>query len=108
MIFPRHERQLIKWLLDVQEHLDSMRDCLTHWLTKPDMQDMAYWLEWQKLIEQGIEAVISLALEPTERGQVMRSCSPFGVLWRSPTGRWEFIEVWRSKRRQQTKLEKVE
>ena len=85
-----------------------MRDCLTRWLAKPDMQDMAYWLEWQKNIEQGIEAVIGLALESTERGQVMRSCSPFGVLWRSPTERWEFIEIWRSKRLQQTELEKVE
>jgi len=56
-------------------------------------QAMPRLLQWLSAFDSGIEEALRLAVEDTEHGQVMRSCSPFnGVL--SEPERLEFLRTW--------------
>lgn len=46
-----------------------------------DVRSQPYMRAWQQVFEEGIEAVLALATEDSERGAAMRQSSPFaGVL----------------------------
>ncbi len=60
---------------------------------------MIYFHEWNKLIEEGLEAVLDMALETTEFAATMRSASPFGGIL-SEKERLAFLADWKSKREQ--------
>lgn len=66
---------------------------LTRWQQTAAPSTRAYLTAWQALIDQGSEACFAVALEESDRGQVMRSCSPFqGVLTNAE--RWAFLKSW--------------
>ncbi len=78
--------------------LADMKKCVDTWLKSEKCPgSTGYLQQWLDAIEKGPEAVISLATETSEQGQVLRSCSPFGVIW-TPKERWEFIRQWREDR----------
>lgn len=54
---------------------------------------LPYTRAWEETLAKGVEAVIALATEKSEWGQVMRTCSPFVAIvdqkWRS-----QFLRAW--------------
>lgn len=54
-----------------------------------------YLMEWQSILDQGMNAALSVAVEDSERAQVLRSTSPFaGVL--DEEERLAFLAAWKS------------
>lgn len=52
-----------------------------------------YLLQWLDILDRGIEEALAVAVEDTERGQVLRSASPFaGVL--TEDERLAFLKAW--------------
>lgn len=86
-------------LRDQPEKLELLAACVSRWMEYEEVEGSRVYLrEWKKAIERGIDAVIDLCLEESDHGQVLRSCSPFGVLWTAKE-RWEFRADWRRRRR---------
>lgn len=52
--------------------------------------------KWKRTLKRGVEATISLACEKSERGQVMRSRSPFAAIV-DQEWRLDFLDEWRGK-----------
>lgn len=76
--------------------LAKMKTCIDSWLASGRCAGSTEYLrEWLDAIQKGSNAVVSLATDTTERGQVLRSCSPFGVIWNNPKERWDFIRQWK-------------
>ena len=70
----------------VQENLDRYQ-------AQADSSVRVYLTEWQSIVDLGIDAALAVALEQTERGQVLRSTSPFaGIL--TETERVSFLHTW--------------
>ena len=68
-------------------------DALVRWQQTAAPGTRSYLAAWQALVDQGPEACFAVALEESDRGQVMRSCSPFqGVLTNAE--RWAFLKSW--------------
>lgn len=66
---------------------------MPRYLSFDDPHGMIYRERWAAVVEQGMDAIEALALDPGERGQVMRSCSPFaGVL--TEKERQQFLRQW--------------
>ena len=66
---------------------------LARWKQTAAPGTQAYLEAWQALVDQGPEACFAVALEESDRGQVMRSSSPFaGVLTNAE--RWAFLKSW--------------
>lgn len=66
---------------------------LPRYLSFDDPRGMLFRKRWAKVVERGMDAIEELALDPSERGQVMRSCSPLsGVL--TERERQEFLRNW--------------
>ena len=53
-----------------------------------------YLKAWTEAIDKGIAGVLALALEDSEWGQVIRSCSPMAFLWKNPKERLIFLKEW--------------
>lgn len=62
--------------------LDPVRARIDVWVQQGrGRRDLRYRLEWQKAVNAGLDAVLLIALDEGERGQVMRTCAPLaGVL----------------------------
>jgi hypothetical protein len=45
-----------------------------------------------------VEGIERLILDEGDNGQVLRSCSPFGVLWTSPVERWDYLRWWNTEK----------
>ena len=75
--------------------LMELRKQWDYWLALPGFScNPAYSEAWLKAIDEGLEAVERLILDEGDNGQVLRSCSPFGVLWSSPVERWDYLRWW--------------
>lgn len=73
--------------------LDRVRATITRW--RPTMADssMPYLEEWDRLLAQGIDACLAVAIEDSERGAALRQSSPFtGILTRQE--RYRFFKDW--------------
>lgn len=72
---------------------DKLGQNLARWKQTAAPGTLAYLDAWQALVDQGPEACFAVAMEDSDRGQVLRSCSPFaGVL--SNAERWAFLKAW--------------
>jgi hypothetical protein len=58
-----------------------------------DPRGCAGWDEWESLIRQGLRPTTAAMLDPTERGQYLRSCTPFTRVL-TPRERWDFLRRW--------------
>lgn len=75
-----------------------VQETLTRFMAKSGTTPSPYLMEWQSILDQGMEAALSVAVEDSERAQVLRSSSPFsGVL--DEEERLAFLEGWASSRR---------
>jgi len=58
-----------------------VRETVERQLTNSMPSVSIYLLQWLDILDRGIEEALAVAVEDTERGQVLRSASPFaGVL----------------------------
>jgi hypothetical protein len=61
--------------------LEKVRATITRWRPTTTPGELPYLEEWERLLNEGMEPLLEVAVEDSERGQVMRSCSPFtGIL----------------------------
>lgn len=72
-----------------------VQETLTRFMTKAGAMPSPYLMEWQAILDQGMDAALSVAIEDSERAQVLRSTSPFaGVL--DEKERLAFLAAWAS------------
>jgi len=71
----------------------QVRERLEQFAATAAPQSAPYIARWLSAFDRGMEEALCLAIEDTERGQVMRSCSPFsGVL--TEVERLNFLRRW--------------
>lgn len=58
-----------------------------------DARGCVGWDEWESVIEQGLRPTTAAMLDPSERGQYLRSCTPFTRVL-TPRERWDFLRRW--------------
>jgi len=76
--------------------LEEMKRTINSWIERRNCKSsMIYLSAWLEAIENGVDAVVSLSLAPSDRGQVLRSCSPMGVVWKNQKERRDFINEWK-------------
>lgn len=77
--------------------ISKARDTLERMAAQYDGAPRTYTEEWIAVLEQGIEVALAIATADTERGQVMRSASPFaGIL--TEKERLYFLKAWAARR----------
>ena len=69
-----------------------------------DKGSHGYTQAWLEAVRSGYEAVETLALQKTDYGQVIRSCSPFSCLW-DDKERMIFLKKWWSLRDKEIPIE---
>lgn len=73
--------------------METMRETLHHWRTHRG-NSIPQWDRWEKLLNQGLEAVITAGMEDSERGDTLRRHAPTpGLL--NDTERLAILEKWR-------------
>lgn len=66
---------------------------LDGWRSRPDWSRRPYLAKWQNLVDQGMDVALKVAVEESDRGQVLRQASPFaGILTESE--RQAFLHTW--------------
>lgn len=75
-----------------------VQETLTRFMAKAGAMPSRYLMEWQAILDQGMDAALPVAVEDSERAQVLRSTSPFaGVL--DEEERLAFLAAWKSSQR---------
>ena len=73
--------------------LDVALATIARWRATTSANSLPYLDAWQAIIEQGLEATIAAATDPSERGIQMRQAAPFtGIL--SQEERAAFMAAW--------------
>lgn len=66
------------------------------WRATTSVHAMPYRDAWQAVLDQGLEAVLRVILDPSEHGVTMRKASPFaGIL--TEVERQEILRAWRAR-----------
>ena len=74
---------------------EKARATLMRWRETVCIASQPYLEEWERLMNEGVEACLSVAVEDSQRGAALRQCSPFsGVL--TNRERFGFLKQWRS------------
>jgi hypothetical protein len=78
----RLHRAIVEKLRSNPQLFERVRARIDDWTAQGHgRSDYPYRLEWQQAIHAGMAAAIELALDESERGQVLRTCTPLtGVL----------------------------
>lgn len=77
------------------ERLDKVRLTLKRWQARATPQVQGELDQWQALLDQGLEAILAVAEEDSERGRALRKSSPLiGIL--SPHEQMAFFRTWRA------------
>jgi hypothetical protein len=93
-------RMLAQRLRENPDLIAKLQAQFDHWDSLPGTKMAAnYRQAWLEAIDAGVEAVYRLATEDSDRGQVLRSCSPFAVLWDSSNERLTFLKDWQKEHR---------
>ena len=88
------------------EKLEDIKNRILYWIELGTISSSRIYLdEWLKAISEGISGVENIVFDMTDRGQVLRSCTPFGSLWESPCERWIFIKDFDKKYREMKKMQ---
>jgi len=77
--------------------LNKVTNTISRWKTFIDPASIPYLDAWQKIIDQGLDAALSAATDPSEFGAQMRQSTPF-VSILSQEERAEFLKRWRLER----------
>jgi len=74
--------------------LEAAKATLARWRGIGDGSTRPYDEQWERVLNEGLEATVRAALEESERGDAMRQCSPFpGIL--APRERFAFLRAWK-------------
>ena len=74
---------------------EKARVTLARWRETVCISSQPYLNEWEQLMNQGVEACLSVAVEDSERATALRQSSPFsGVL--TNRERFAFLKQWRN------------
>ena len=74
---------------------EKARGTLARWRETVCTSSQPYLSEWEHLMNQGVEACLSVAVEDSQRAAALRQSSPFsGVL--TNRERFAFLKQWRS------------
>ena len=92
-------RFLCRRLAGQPELLETVGNHLAYLSTRECQCNPAYRSAWVEAVNAGVPAVIALAVEESDWGQAVRSCSPLGPLWESPRERIHFITAWKKEHR---------
>jgi hypothetical protein len=71
--------------------LEKAEQILQRWRTFVSPRTFVYLDEWQRLIDQGPEACLAVAVEDSERAAALRQSSPLACLL-TPKERFEFLK----------------
>jgi hypothetical protein len=74
---------------------EKARRTLGRWRQTVCVASQPYLEEWERLMNQGIDACLSVAVEDSQRAAALRQSSPFsGIL--TNRERFAFLKQWRS------------
>lgn len=74
--------------------MERVRSTLKRWLSIVDGRSLPYLMEWQRLLDAGIDECLKVATEDSEHAATLRQSSPFcGIL--TEQERLEFLDTWR-------------
>ncbi|HSI58792.1 MAG TPA: hypothetical protein VLA16_14635 [Ideonella sp.] len=74
---------------------ERARATLARWRASVCVSSQPYLEEWERSMNQGMEACLALAVEDSQRATALRQSSPFaGVL--THRERFEFLRTWSS------------
>lgn len=66
---------------------------LRHWRTRVSPASQPYIEDWERLVHQGLDVCLAIAVEDSPRATALRQCSPFtGVLTHQE--RFSFLRDW--------------
>lgn len=86
-------RLVVQKILSDRSLFQKVRETLDRYRSSGDLVSARCLAEWQPIVDLGIDAALIAALDPSERGNALRSASPFaGVLAESE--RLSFLEAW--------------
>lgn len=74
---------------------EKVRSTLERWSRTVCVNSQGYVSAWQAVIDEGIEAALSLATEDSEHARAMRQSTPFvGILTNQE--RFAFLKQWKA------------
>ena len=77
--------------------LETVRAILVRWRTTTSAASLPYLDQWSTLLDQGLEAALSVATEDSEKATALRQASPFpGILTNEE--RLKFLSDWKRER----------
>ena len=76
------------------ELLEIARAILKRWHATVSPRTFTYLDEWQRLLDLGVEACLTVATEDSERAAALRQASPLACLL-SPSERFAFFRQWK-------------
>ena len=71
--------------------LEKAKQILQRWRATVSPRTYAYLDEWQRLIDQGMDVCLAVAVEDSERAAALRQASPLACLL-PPKERFEFLK----------------
>ena len=88
-------RMVAERVMDDPALFEKVRATLMRWRETVCSASQPYLEEWERLMNQGVEACLSVAVEDSQRAATLRQSSPFsGVL--TNRERFSFLKQWRS------------
>lgn len=66
---------------------------LRRWRTTVSPSSQPYLIEWERLMDQGLEATLAVALDDSEHAAALRQSSPFTAVL-TPRERFAFLKAW--------------
>ena len=88
-------RMVAERVMDDPALFEKAKATLMRWRETVCIASQPYLEEWERLMNQGIEACLSVAVEDSQRAAALRQSSPFsGVL--TNRERFRFLKRWRS------------
>ncbi len=87
-------RLISQKIRDTPELLQRVSENLARWKTLCAPSTQPYLLEWEQLVQQGMEACLDIAQEDSEHARTLRQSSPFAGLLSSQE-RFAFLRQWK-------------
>lgn len=86
-------REVASKLLRDRALFERARATLRRWRSSVSPSSQPYLIEWERLMNQGLEATLAVALEDSERAAALRQSSPFTAVL-TPRERFVFLKTW--------------
>ncbi len=73
--------------------LEVAKATIARWRPNMATHSLPYLDAWQQILEQGVEATVAAAVDPSERGTQLRQGAPFASIL-TQAERQEFLRAW--------------